>query len=230
MPNERGLERALCAGGRRVRRGEPVPVRERDTQPQERQPVGRGVARGAGARGRAARGTRGCAARGSSRCRSAALTRATCRWTACSGSHGGLRMRGARRSRSATRLAWRTRSRCVVSSSARVSELPGAELTAHFHNTRGQGLANVLAALESGVDSFESSFGSSAAVRCRGARPATSPPRISSRCCTRWAWTPGSTSSALLGCARARAGGARPAALGPPAHRRARSTGTVPGD
>jgi hydroxymethylglutaryl-CoA lyase len=33
------------------------------------------------------------------------------------------------------------------------------ELTAHFHNTRGQALANVLAALESGVDSFESSFG-----------------------------------------------------------------------
>jgi hydroxymethylglutaryl-CoA lyase len=33
------------------------------------------------------------------------------------------------------------------------------ELTAHFHNTRGQGLANVVAALESGVDSFESSFG-----------------------------------------------------------------------
>jgi hydroxymethylglutaryl-CoA lyase len=40
-------------------------------------------------------------------------------------------------------------------------ERPGldAELTAHFHNTRGQGLANVLAALESGVRSFESSFG-----------------------------------------------------------------------
>jgi hydroxymethylglutaryl-CoA lyase len=37
--------------------------------------------------------------------------------------------------------------------------LPDAELTAHFHNTRGQGLANVLAALESGVRSFESSFG-----------------------------------------------------------------------
>jgi hydroxymethylglutaryl-CoA lyase len=37
--------------------------------------------------------------------------------------------------------------------------LPGTELTAHFHNTRGQGLANVLAALESGVRSFESSFG-----------------------------------------------------------------------
>jgi hydroxymethylglutaryl-CoA lyase len=35
----------------------------------------------------------------------------------------------------------------------------GAELTAHFHNTRGQGLANVLAALRAGVESFESSFG-----------------------------------------------------------------------
>jgi hydroxymethylglutaryl-CoA lyase len=33
------------------------------------------------------------------------------------------------------------------------------ELTAHFHNTRGQGLANVLAALGAGVESFESSFG-----------------------------------------------------------------------
>jgi len=34
-----------------------------------------------------------------------------------------------------------------------------AQLTAHFHNTRGQGLANALAALDSGVSSFESSFG-----------------------------------------------------------------------
>jgi len=45
------------------------------------------------------------------------------------------------------------------------AELPGAgadaevQLTAHFHNTRGQGLANVLAALTVGVASFESSFG-----------------------------------------------------------------------
>jgi hydroxymethylglutaryl-CoA lyase len=36
---------------------------------------------------------------------------------------------------------------------------PDVELTAHFHNTRGQGLANVLAALEGGCSSFESSFG-----------------------------------------------------------------------
>jgi hydroxymethylglutaryl-CoA lyase len=38
-------------------------------------------------------------------------------------------------------------------------ELPEVERTAHFHDTRGQALANVLAALEVGVDSFESSFG-----------------------------------------------------------------------
>jgi hydroxymethylglutaryl-CoA lyase len=37
--------------------------------------------------------------------------------------------------------------------------LPEVELTAHFHNTRGQGLANVLAALERGIESFESAFG-----------------------------------------------------------------------
>jgi hydroxymethylglutaryl-CoA lyase len=37
--------------------------------------------------------------------------------------------------------------------------LGDVQLTAHFHNTRGQGLANVLAALQVGVASFESSFG-----------------------------------------------------------------------
>jgi hydroxymethylglutaryl-CoA lyase len=37
--------------------------------------------------------------------------------------------------------------------------LGDVQLTAHFHNTRGQGLANVLAALEAGITSFESSFG-----------------------------------------------------------------------
>src|ERR671918_225131 len=37
--------------------------------------------------------------------------------------------------------------------------LDGVELTAHFHNTRGQGLANVLSGLEAGVESFESAFG-----------------------------------------------------------------------
>lgn len=36
---------------------------------------------------------------------------------------------------------------------------PEVELTAHFHNTRGQGLANVVAALDAGCRSFESSFG-----------------------------------------------------------------------
>lgn len=42
---------------------------------------------------------------------------------------------------------------------AAVERLPGVEVTAHFHNTRGQGLANAYAALEAGCTSFESSFG-----------------------------------------------------------------------
>ena len=47
----------------------------------------------------------------------------------------------------------------MTSSIAPASGSTAPELTAHFHNTRGQGLANVLAALESGIESFESSFG-----------------------------------------------------------------------
>jgi len=42
---------------------------------------------------------------------------------------------------------------------AAFERLPGVELTAHFHNTRGQGLTNAYAALEVGCHSFESSFG-----------------------------------------------------------------------
>jgi hydroxymethylglutaryl-CoA lyase len=40
-----------------------------------------------------------------------------------------------------------------------LERLPGVELTAHFHNTRGQGLTNAYAALQAGCTSFESSFG-----------------------------------------------------------------------
>lgn len=43
--------------------------------------------------------------------------------------------------------------------SAAIERLPGIEITAHFHNTRGQGLANAYAALQAGCTSFESSFG-----------------------------------------------------------------------
>lgn len=42
---------------------------------------------------------------------------------------------------------------------AAIERLPGIEVTAHFHNTRGQALANAYAALEAGCASFESSFG-----------------------------------------------------------------------
>ncbi len=39
------------------------------------------------------------------------------------------------------------------------SRFPGLELALHFHNTRGIGLANVLAGLELGIREFESSIG-----------------------------------------------------------------------
>ncbi len=39
------------------------------------------------------------------------------------------------------------------------SLFPSAELTLHFHNTRGMALANALAAIEAGIDRFDSSLG-----------------------------------------------------------------------
>src|SRR5262249_19637486 len=39
------------------------------------------------------------------------------------------------------------------------SRHPDTPLNLHFHNTRGTGLANVLAALELGVDDFDASVG-----------------------------------------------------------------------
>ena len=40
-----------------------------------------------------------------------------------------------------------------------LAELPHVRLSAHFHDTRGTGLANVLAALDAGVRSFDASIG-----------------------------------------------------------------------
>ena len=37
--------------------------------------------------------------------------------------------------------------------------LPASELTLHFHNTRGMGLANVLAGIDAGANRFDASFG-----------------------------------------------------------------------
>ncbi|HEY8638140.1 MAG TPA: hydroxymethylglutaryl-CoA lyase [Solirubrobacteraceae bacterium] len=50
-------------------------------------------------------------------------------------------------------------------------EVSGPRITLHFHNTRGAGLANVLAALQVGIDSFEASYGELGG--CQFARGAT---------------------------------------------------------
>ncbi|MFY8177771.1 MAG: hydroxymethylglutaryl-CoA lyase, partial [Limnohabitans sp.] len=40
-----------------------------------------------------------------------------------------------------------------------LTQLPDTQLTLHFHNTRGMGLANVLAAVEGGITRFDGSLG-----------------------------------------------------------------------
>ena len=128
-----------------------------------------------------------------------------------------------RRSASATRPAWPTRARCASSSRAPRAALgDGVELTAHFHNTRGQGLANVLAALEAGVESFESSFGELGGCPV----PAGATGNIATEDLVSMLHEMGIETGidlpALLACARARAGDPRPPARQPHAARRAR--------
>jgi hydroxymethylglutaryl-CoA lyase len=66
-------------------------------------------------------------------------------------------------------------------------------LAGHFHDTYGQALANVYAALETGVATFDCSLPGLADVRTPRVQPATWPARTFSTCCKGWAsrraWT-----------------------------------------
>ncbi len=70
---------------------------------------------------------------------------------------------------------------------------PEVELTAHFHNTRGAGSRMRWPRCRPGSPVSSHPLASWAAVRCRQARPETSPLRTLSRCCMRWMSTPEST-------------------------------------
>jgi len=62
-------------------------------------------------------------------------------------------------SRCATPQAWRYPTQVAQLTAAFRDRWLGAELTLHFHNARGMGLANVLAAIDAGADRFDASFG-----------------------------------------------------------------------
>ena len=66
---------------------------------------------------------------------------------------------------------------------------PAVTFTAHFHDTRAMGLANVLAALDSGVTRFDASLGGSVDAHLRPAPRATSAPKTWSTCSSAWAIT-----------------------------------------
>jgi hydroxymethylglutaryl-CoA lyase len=67
------------------------------------------------------------------------------------------------------------------------------QLTLHFHNTRGMGLANVLAAVQQGISRFDGSLGGLGGCPYAPGPPATSAAKTPSTCCTPWATTPAST-------------------------------------
>jgi hydroxymethylglutaryl-CoA lyase len=56
-----------------------------------------------------------------------------------------------------TGMAYPTQVQALVAEFRR--RWPGTELTLHFHNTRGMGLANVLASIDAGADRFDCSLG-----------------------------------------------------------------------
>ena len=72
--------------------------------------------------------------------------------------------------------------------------IPVDRLAAHFHDTRGTALANVLAALQEGVSVVDSSAGGLGGCPYAPARPGTWPPRTSCTCSTGWGSRPASTS------------------------------------
>lgn len=64
---------------------------------------------------------------------------------------------------------------------------PSVLWSLHFHNTRGMGLANVLAGMEAGVTRFDASLAGWAAVPSPRGPRATSPRKICSICARKWA-------------------------------------------
>ena len=72
---------------------------------------------------------------------------------------------------------------------------PDTELTLHFHNTRGMGLANVLAAIDGGADDSMHRSAASAAAPTRRAPQVMCAPRTSCIAWNSWATTRGWTSA-----------------------------------
>lgn len=64
----------------------------------------------------------------------------------------------------------------------------------HFHNTRGLGIANILAGMQAGFTRYDSAFAGVGGCRSSPARPETWRPRTCCTCATKWASRPGSIS------------------------------------
>ena len=92
------------------------------------------------------------------------------------------RPRRVSRSRSATRSASRIRARSATCSTLVGARVPVDRIALHFHDTRGTALANVLAALQCGITTFDASAGGLGGCPYAPARPATWRPKTSCPC------------------------------------------------
>ena len=169
----RGRARRACRRSRRLRRG------ERDVLAQEHQLLDRREPRARASGVRRGEGRAACACAATSRACSAARTRATSTRARWSTSPPRCTRWARTKSRSATRSAPARRARRRRSSRASPSACPSTALAGHFHDTYGQALANVYAALKPASRRSTARSPASAAVRTRRARPATSRARTS---------------------------------------------------
>ena len=157
VPNERGLERALAAGG-----FDTVSCFVSASETHNRHNVGRSVAESLIACERVIEGARsaGLSAGG------VIATSFGCPYEGVVEAGGVLEIAARLAAAGATEVGFgdttgMANPLAVAGFFTRAAQELGSsvELTAHFHNTRGQGLANVVAALGAGCRSFESSFG-----------------------------------------------------------------------
>ena len=195
VPNERGLEgalrsaRAASRAARRLRRDQRLPLGLGDPQPQERQPLDRRVAGGAGGGAERARAE-------GLRCEGVISTSFGCPYEGHVPVERVLDIAARLRDAGAQEIGFGDTTGMANPAPGAARSSRGAradrwatrvELTAHFHNTRGAGSRQrARRAGGRGGRASSRASASSAAARSRRARPATSPPRTSSRCCTRW--------------------------------------------
>ena len=193
VPNLAGLERALERGT-----STRVAIFAAASETFSRRNINRSIDESLDALRRGVRRARAwpaCACAATSRRRSAVRTKAPCRSRGWSSRRAAARTRRIRSGGQRHDRRRASRPGLATCSTRVLARVPADRVALHFHDTRGTALANVLAALEPGIATFDARPAAWAAVPTRPARRAISRPKTSCTCWTGWASRPASRST-----------------------------------